>query len=836
LNLHLRTISGFLAACCLYAAAAPDSVDRAKVLRRTGKLSEARHVLEPILADPATASPDRAAALLEISQIDLAEGHYPQAISNGTHAAEVYRTVHDRSGEGFGLTITALAHMYAGAYSESIRDIDLALTIARETHDAASEVTRLNNAGTVYYFEGDYAAAMRRYEEAMRIVDARPGEPWNLARRQLTTANIATVYQRLGQYDRAISSYSALRTAGAALAPAEQAQVLSNMGALYRRLGDPAKALETYRAAQALYRKQAMRNGEIAVLNNVGIVQALDLALYPEALSTFDDALAMARNSGDRPVELHSLLYRAETLFRMKKPRESQEEFSTALQLADQLHANEESWKALYGLARIEAGEGHADRATVRLRKAVSLIESLRSSGPATLRGGFLADKRQVYDLLIALTLSAAPDKTDDLFWWIEHTHARSIQDEKRQGVTASLNTVRTKLSPGTLLLEYWVGDDSVAVIWADSNAAGVRSVAAGSDLRARLRDYAKSIPDPQSADWKPKAEYLGHLLLNGVPALATAKHIVIVPDRELSMIPFETIPVPGRAVRLIDCCDVAYLPTAVALGGPSQARRVWPFWRTTLLGFANPKRGSGADPLNISQVPGTGLLPSAERELSDVSRALGGVASAYTGAGARKEYLTGMGPLQAPVLHLATHAMSDSEDSARSYILFAPSRSNDAFDYLFLKGVTALDLRKVDLVTLSACDSAQGKMVEGEGVQSFNAAFLGAGAKAVVASLWPVSDTSTARFMHDFYSQLALGMTAAESLRFAKRHALESGQTHPFFWAGFILTGDATLQMPRIIPAWAFIFAALTLTGAILLALKFRTAARPAEQSRRSH
>src|SRR5258708_39429990 len=98
--------------------------------------------------------------------------------------------------------------MYAGAYLESLRDLDQALLIARETHDAASEVTRLNNAGTVYYFEGDYAAAMRRYEEAMRIVDARPGETWNLARRQLTTANIATVYQRLGQYDRAISSYS----------------------------------------------------------------------------------------------------------------------------------------------------------------------------------------------------------------------------------------------------------------------------------------------------------------------------------------------------------------------------------------------------------------------------------------------------------------------------------------------------------------------------------------------------------------------------------------------------------------------------------------------------
>ena len=283
---------------CLYAATATEAVERAKALRRAGKLSEARHVLEPLLASANVSEYDRSNARFEVSQIELAEGHYRQAIAAGTAASESYRRLHNRTGEGFSLTVTGLAHMYAGEYTLSLRDLDLALNIARETHDAGAEVPRLNNVGTVYYFRGDYAAAMRYYGYAMRIVEAKPTETWNLSRRQLTTANLATLYQRLGQYDRALASYAAVRSAGVALPKSEQAQVLSNMGALYRRLGDPVKALETYRMAQSLYREQAMRSGEIAVLNNIGIAQALDLALPKKALDTFGRALTMAQVSG----------------------------------------------------------------------------------------------------------------------------------------------------------------------------------------------------------------------------------------------------------------------------------------------------------------------------------------------------------------------------------------------------------------------------------------------------------------------------------------------------------------------------------------------------------
>lgn len=788
----MRIISSLLvAACWLYAAAVTDSVGRAKALRQAGKLSEARHVLEPLLAGVELSDQDRANARLEVSQIELAEGHYPQAIAAGSGAAESYRKVHDRTGEGFGLTISGLAHMYAGDYALSLNDLNLALGIARETHDRAAEVTRLNNVGTVSYFQGDYAGAMRFYTDAMRIVEAKPAEAWNLSRRQLTTANLATVYQRLGQYDRALASYAALRSAGAALSESEQAQVLSNMGALYRRLGDPVKALETYRAAQALYRKQAMRSGEIAVLNNIGIAQALDLALYRDALDTFRTALSMAQKSGDRPVELHTLLYSAETLYRMNRGPESRVDFEKVRELAATLHAGEERWKALYGLAQIEISAGNRAVALQNLREAVDLIETLRTSGPAPLRGGFLADKRKVYDLLIATTLDGGSWDAAKLFSLMEHTRARALQDGKR---SPSLDAVRAKLPIGTLLLSYWVGEKGLAVVWAKANGAGIKYTASNRQILGR---YAQSF----AAKGPLNASEIGQLLFEGIPSLADAHDVIIVPDRELSSVPFEAVPVPGRAARLIDFCNVSYLPTAALLSGVQHPKRIWPFWRDTLLGFANPKRGQGHDALNLASVS----LPGAQAELKDVSREIGGRASLHSGEDARKEYLAQMSVSHAPVLHLATHAMSDSEDSSRSYILFAPALATEAFEYMFLKEVGSLDLRHADLVTLSACDSAQGKMVDGEGVQSFSSAFLNAGAKSVVASLWPVSDQVTARLMHDFYAQLANGTTASEALRAAKLAAIARGDSQPFYWAGFTLTGDAGIRLPRIVPVWIF-------------------------------
>jgi CHAT domain-containing protein len=97
------------------------------------------------------------------------------------------------------------------------------------------------------------------------------------------------------------------------------------------------------------------------------------------------------------------------------------------------------------------------------------------------------------------------------------------------------------------------------------------------------------------------------------------------------------------------------------------------------------------------------------------------------------------------------------------------------------------------DLVTLSACDTALGKEMGGEGLVGLTRAFQYAGARSVLASLWGVADYSTAGFMKRFYGYLHDGKSKDEALRAAQIDQIrkKGGSSHPFFWAAFELNGD---------------------------------------------
>jgi CHAT domain-containing protein len=96
-------------------------------------------------------------------------------------------------------------------------------------------------------------------------------------------------------------------------------------------------------------------------------------------------------------------------------------------------------------------------------------------------------------------------------------------------------------------------------------------------------------------------------------------------------------------------------------------------------------------------------------------------------------------------------------------------------------------------MVVLSACQSALGKMVRGEGIVGLTRAFMYAGAQSVIATLWSVADTSTAEFMKQFYTNLIIrGNSKSVALQNARLKLLQSDQFfHPFYWAPFILIGS---------------------------------------------
>ena len=748
------------------------------------------------------ATPDDAATLLIRAQADLAAGRYAEVLEKGAESAELFHKIRDRAGEGRALTVIGLAHLYSGEYNRALANFDQALNIARETRNVEAEITRLNDIGNVFYFQGRYADSLDRYQQALRQVESQSAEKWSASRRQLTLANLAILYQTMGQFEVALGFYSEIQHSPQALPADEEAQLLTNIGVLRRRLGDPQKALQTYRAAQQLYRRAAHRDGEIAVLNNIGILQAMDLSDFPAANSTFGEALKLAEKSGDRPLAVHARLYRAETLYRAGRLEQSAGDFQAAADDAAFLGELEENWKALYGLARIANKRGEKAKADQLLGRSLELIEKLRVSlAGSSLRAGFLADKRDVYDLLIEHTND--PDKAFNL---MERSRARILQDQLLRASMKSLKDVSQTLPVDTAILEYWLGSSSVAVLWISRTGSGLRRWGLSADDLEGIRLLISALSDTQRKDWRESARTMAQKLLYALPPLQqpAIRHLVIVPDDILAEVPFEALPL-DESNLLIERYSVSYLPAASLFAVAAGRRGVrWP-WQKTFEAFADPAPGNG-NGVEIAALRGWSRLPGAVQEVNSIAKSVGGKRELHIGPDARKAILEDKAP--SPLMHFATHAFADMQDPNRSYILFAPALSSQRYDYLFLKEVTALQFANVDLVTLSACETDAGKLVRGEGVTSFSHAFLATGARSVVTSLWDVSDKVTAGIMVDFYARLARGESKQDALRAAKLDLMrQSGATHPAYWAAFVLEGDGDSRIPYVIP-WLWLIA----------------------------
>jgi len=145
-------------------------------------------------------------------------------------------------------------------------------------------------------------------------------------------------------------------------------------------------------------------------------------------------------------------------------------------------------------------------------------------------------------------------------------------------------------------------------------------------------------------------------------------------------------------------------------------------------------------------------------------------------------------------ILHFATHGFIDDRVPALSGLLLAPGAAPNGDDgYLRLNEIFNLKM-DADLVVLSACETALGKEVRGEGMVGLTRAFFYAGARSVIASLWMVSDQSTALLMEDFHAHYLRGDGVAAALRRAKLGLLKGKDPrhrHPFFWAPFVVMGS---------------------------------------------
>ena len=279
-------------------------------------------------------------------------------------------------------------------------------------------------------------------------------------------------------------------------------------------------------------------------------------------------------------------------------------------------------------------------------------------------------------------------------------------------------------------------------------------------------------------------------------PYLVKARKLVIVPDGVLAYLPFETLvnenkPVPSY---LLERFAISYAPSASALAALTAHRHATasdakgiiafgdPQYSKTAAGAAQSVRGNELRQLPYTRMEVneiTALFPAAERRV-------------FLGLDAQEQNVKSEPLGQYRYVHFAAHGIIDEDYPARSGIMLSIGTGSTEDGMLQMSEVMRLKLN-ADLVTLSACRSGLGKLLNGEGMIGLTRSFLYAGAESVAVSLWSVNDIATASLMKSFYKYLQAGKSKDEALQAAKLELLKGQQRawrHPYYWAPFVLVG----------------------------------------------
>jgi CHAT domain-containing protein len=244
---------------------------------------------------------------------------------------------------------------------------------------------------------------------------------------------------------------------------------------------------------------------------------------------------------------------------------------------------------------------------------------------------------------------------------------------------------------------------------------------------------------------------------------------LIIVPHGVLHYLPFAALS-DGKEY-LIDRFSIRILPSASILNF-LQARTKNTATGALILG--NPKLSDPRYDLKFAQdealaigriIPGSNVLLRSEASKTNLQN----LGSKY------------------PVIHLAVHGVYDLDKPLNSALLLAADRNNDGL--LRAGDLYNLSLN-ADLVTLSACETALGKVATGDDVVGFTRGFLYAGTRSLISSLWQVDDLATRDLMVNFYTNRT-SMSKDEALRQAQLK-VKKQYPHPYFWAAFVLTGSA--------------------------------------------
>ena len=184
---------------------------------------------------------------------------------------------------------------------------------------------------------------------------------------------------------------------------------------------------------------------------------------------------------------------------------------------------------------------------------------------------------------------------------------------------------------------------------------------------------------------------------------------------------------------------------------------------------------------------------------MTSVAETIGGTTSLLLASDATEARFKSLPLANYGIIHFAVHGIANTQFPDRAALVLSSSPGSTDDGLLQVREIRDLPLH-AGLVTLSACDSGNGKLLGEEGIASLERAFLLAGARSVLASLWTADDTYTVGLMRRFYEHLINGLDNGAALRQAKLDLLQEfmDQALPLYWAGFTLVGDGRVVFSK--------------------------------------
>lgn len=773
-----------------------------------------------------------------IGNVYDAEGDFQRGLGNHIKALAVFKAVYgeDNTETAIAYNNVAAAYDNLGEYSKAADNYLSSLEISRKLfgHDSKNVAMALDNLGIIFHKIGEDRKALEFHNEALGILLKVNGEMHNDT--AVTYNNIAIARDFLGEKKEAIEDYLKAMKIWIQIFGEQHPAVAAarnNIGTLYQSVNDDEKAVEYFNAALSSECEpgkapspETCSPGETTINSFMFSAQShIKLHKNAEAAKLFEDAASALD------------ILRGQLQSDASKKLFGQRYYDMFPQ----------GIGAIAALAKETGDDKQLARAYILAEKGMGrvFLEMLGRSS-AKISGGLppeiLAEGRRLDAELQLATEDVAYETSkpkenqsqelrtaayNRMFNAVKASN--EYQDKLFAQFPAYADLMRPSPQPLDKILSAVIGEDEAALEYILGDSAswlliikrgGVKAVEL--PKRANIENQIKTMRTKLIASETGgfRLSHTASVLYNTLIApareeLKGVKSLLVIPTGELYFLPFESLYDNDSGKYLIEDFNIRYAPSLNVLylsqqtGDKTAPTGKW-------IGFGDPvystddprltgKTGDSAktppvtrgliDQFLSSEMRGKSTIPRIPATGEEVNAIASEVVSekkseqTLLGLDASEANVKKMAAQKYSIIHIASHGTLGAGDGFQPALILSTIGDMKGEDG-FLQMSEVFDMKTPGaLVVLSACETGRGNIEQGEGVAGMGRAFLYAGAKSLVVSLWSVADEQTKNLMVSFYDKLLSGSNPESSLRDAKLEMIKNGLP-PFYWAPFVLIG----------------------------------------------